>query len=284
MNTPTMTTRQRTTDGTTMQAITQDRYGEAEDVLRLEEIARPAIGDGGSTAARARRGRGPGRLAPDDRPALPGAPRGLRDPRPQDPGAGPRSRRAGRGDRPSRHDAARRRRGVRHRRRLLRPVRQRPAGQASAQASEPHLRPGRGRPRLGTDGPAGGPRPRARASRKPGADHRRVRRRRDLRRADRQGSRRRGHRRVPHGQDGHGPVPRRGPRHRLHPRGHRGRRAPLRRNPRHRGQPSAQAPPLCPGSPRDAGHCRGRDRRTMARQAATVSSGPCSSPRSPARR
>ena len=45
MNTPTTTTRQRTTDGTTMQAITQDRYGEAEDVLRLEEIARPALGD-----------------------------------------------------------------------------------------------------------------------------------------------------------------------------------------------------------------------------------------------
>jgi NADPH:quinone reductase-like Zn-dependent oxidoreductase len=36
---------QGTTDGTMMQAITQDRYGEAEDVLRLEEIARPAIGD-----------------------------------------------------------------------------------------------------------------------------------------------------------------------------------------------------------------------------------------------
>jgi NADPH:quinone reductase-like Zn-dependent oxidoreductase len=45
MNTPTMTTRQRTADGTTMQAITQDRYGEAEDVLRLQEIARPAIGE-----------------------------------------------------------------------------------------------------------------------------------------------------------------------------------------------------------------------------------------------
>ncbi|HJY02483.1 MAG TPA: NAD(P)-dependent alcohol dehydrogenase [Streptosporangiaceae bacterium] len=45
MNTSTMTTTQRTTDGTTMQAITQDRYGEAGDVLRLEEIARPAIGD-----------------------------------------------------------------------------------------------------------------------------------------------------------------------------------------------------------------------------------------------
>jgi NADPH:quinone reductase-like Zn-dependent oxidoreductase len=28
-----------------MQAITQDRYGEAEDVLRLQEIARPAIGE-----------------------------------------------------------------------------------------------------------------------------------------------------------------------------------------------------------------------------------------------
>ncbi len=45
MNSPTMTTTQRSTDGTTMQAITQDRYGEAADVLRLEEIARPAIGE-----------------------------------------------------------------------------------------------------------------------------------------------------------------------------------------------------------------------------------------------
>ena len=40
-----MTTAQRTTNRTTMQAITQDRYGEAQDVLRLEEIARPAIGE-----------------------------------------------------------------------------------------------------------------------------------------------------------------------------------------------------------------------------------------------
>jgi NADPH:quinone reductase-like Zn-dependent oxidoreductase len=45
MNTTTMTTRLRTTDGTTMRAIAQDRYGEAGDVLRLEEIGRPAIGD-----------------------------------------------------------------------------------------------------------------------------------------------------------------------------------------------------------------------------------------------
>src|SRR3981081_1819549 len=31
---------------TTMQAIVQDRYGEAADVLRLEQTGRPAIGDG----------------------------------------------------------------------------------------------------------------------------------------------------------------------------------------------------------------------------------------------
>ena len=35
-----------TRETTTMQAIVQDRYGEAEDVLRLEETGRPAIGDG----------------------------------------------------------------------------------------------------------------------------------------------------------------------------------------------------------------------------------------------
>ena len=40
MNSSTMTTTQRTTDGTTMQAITQDRYGEAEDVLRAARLPR----------------------------------------------------------------------------------------------------------------------------------------------------------------------------------------------------------------------------------------------------
>jgi NADPH:quinone reductase and related Zn-dependent oxidoreductases len=35
-----------TRENTTMQAIVQDRYGEAGDVLRLEETGRPAIGDG----------------------------------------------------------------------------------------------------------------------------------------------------------------------------------------------------------------------------------------------
>ena len=34
-----------TQEKTTMQAIVQDRYGEAGDVLRLEETGRPAIGD-----------------------------------------------------------------------------------------------------------------------------------------------------------------------------------------------------------------------------------------------
>ena len=32
-------------EGTTMKAIVQDKYGEAEDVLRLEEIDRPVVGD-----------------------------------------------------------------------------------------------------------------------------------------------------------------------------------------------------------------------------------------------
>jgi NADPH:quinone reductase-like Zn-dependent oxidoreductase len=45
VNTSAMTAAQRTADGTTMQAITQDRYGQAGDVLRLEEIPRPVIGD-----------------------------------------------------------------------------------------------------------------------------------------------------------------------------------------------------------------------------------------------
>ena len=39
-------TRQEVTERKTMRAIVQDRYGEADDVLRLEEIDRPAIGEG----------------------------------------------------------------------------------------------------------------------------------------------------------------------------------------------------------------------------------------------
>ena len=54
------------------------------------------------------------------------------------------------------------------------------------------------------------------AGRAEGAGHRRVRRRRHVRRADRQGLRSRGHRRVQHGQGGPGPSPRSRPRDRLH--------------------------------------------------------------------
>lgn len=39
-------TRQLTTEPTRMPAIVQDHYAEAEDVLRLEAIEQPAIGDG----------------------------------------------------------------------------------------------------------------------------------------------------------------------------------------------------------------------------------------------
>jgi len=42
-NRPTEAPSQVTTDVTTMRAVVQDEYGEAEDVLRLEEIARPGI-------------------------------------------------------------------------------------------------------------------------------------------------------------------------------------------------------------------------------------------------
>ena len=247
MNTSTMTTRQRTTDGKTMQAIIQDRYGEAEDVLRLGRD-RPA-----RDRRRARC------CCACTQPAWTGASGtsmtglpypvrlagyGIRAPKTPVRGREVAGRVEAVGtDVTTLHG---RRRGVRHRRGLLRRVRQRPAGQARAQAGEPHLRPGRGRPRLRPDRPAGGPRPRARAGRTAGAGHRRVGRRRDVRRADRQGVRRGGHRRVQHRQGGPGPVHRRRPRHRLHPRGHRRRRAPLRRDPRHRGQPAAAAPPLAP--------------------------------------
>jgi NADPH:quinone reductase-like Zn-dependent oxidoreductase len=65
-----------TTAGTTMRAIIQERYGEAENVLRLGQAGRPRDRRRRSAAARARSRRGPGHLAPHGRPALPGAPGG----------------------------------------------------------------------------------------------------------------------------------------------------------------------------------------------------------------
>ena len=117
MNTFTMTTTQRTTDGTTMQAITQDRYGEAEDVLRLEKIARPAIGDEEVLLRVYAAGvdRGVWHLMTGLPYPVRLAGYGIRAPKIRVRGrevAGPN-----RGDRAGRHRAARRRRGVRHRRR-----------------------------------------------------------------------------------------------------------------------------------------------------------------------
>ena len=171
---------------------------------------------GAASCARSRRR--PGRLASHDRPALPGPPRGLRGPRPQDARPWPRGRGPRRGDRQGRDDVPGRRRGVRHRRGRLRRIRLRPAGQACAPAGEPHRRSGGRGARLSPDRPAGCPRPRARARRAEGPGHRRIGRRRDVRRADRQGLRCRSHRRVQHDEDGPGPVRRRGPRDRLHAR------------------------------------------------------------------
>ena len=96
----------------------------------------------------------------------------------------------------------------------------------------------------------------ARAAR---ADHRRFRRRRHVRRADRQGHGSRGHRGVQHRQDRPGPVHRRRPRPRLHPRRHHRRSPPLRPHPRSGRQHTA-----VPAAPRAHGHrdARPRGRRT----------------------
>ena len=141
--------------------------------------------------------------------------------------------------------SARRRRGVRHRRGLVRRVRHRPGGQARAEAGEPLLRAGGRRRRSPALTALQAVRDRRAACRPAqkvliiGASGGVG----TLRRADRQGVRRRGHRRVQHRQGGPGPLPRRRPRHRLHPRGLRRRRAALRRDPRHRRQPLADPAP-----------------------------------------
>ena len=63
---------------TTMQAIVQDRYGEALDVLRLEEVERPAIGDDEVLVRVRAAGLDRGVVARDGRPALSRSPRGVR--------------------------------------------------------------------------------------------------------------------------------------------------------------------------------------------------------------
>ena len=284
MNTSTMTTRQRTTDGTTMQAIIQDRYGEAEDVLRLEEIDRPAIGDGEVLLRVHAAGvdRGVWHLMTGLPYPVRLAGYGVRAPKTPVRGrevagrveaVGPAVTTLQVGDEVFGIGDGSFAEYARARADKLAP---KPANLTFAQAAAV--------PVSGAHGPAGGPRPRPRAGRPEGAGHRRVRRRRHLRRADRQGIRRRGHRRVPDGEAGPGPVPRRRPRHRLHAAtdiadgGHRydvildigGNRSltHLRR---------------ALDSPRDARHRRRRDRRTLARRQRPSAPGLLLSPRSSAR-
>ena len=249
-----------------MQAIVQDRYGEAGDVLRLEETGRPAIGDGEVLLRVHAAGvdRGVWHLMTGLPYPVRLAGYGVRAPKTRSPW--PRGRGPRRGDRQGRDVVPGRRRGVRHRRGRLRRIRMRPAGEACAPAGEPHRRAGGRRARLSPDRPAGCPRPRACARRAEGPGHRRIGRRRDVRRADRQGLRCRSHRRVQHREDGPGPVRRRGPRDRLHARRHRRRSPALRRDHRHRREPPAPAASRRPYPPRDAGHRRRRDRRPVARR------------------
>ena len=93
------------------------------------------------------------------------------------------------------------RRGVRHRRRILRGVRVGARGTARAEAGEPHVRAGGGRPDLGRHSAPG----LAQGQRSGGAEgvgRRRVRRRGVVRRPTRESVRRQGHRRGEHGEDG----------------------------------------------------------------------------------
>ena len=112
----------------------------AADVLRLEQIDRPAVGDGRRARSRSRGQRPHRRLARDDRPAVSVARRRLRIPRTQGSGPGHGCRRHRRGGRPECDQVPGRRRGVRHLRRLLRRVRRHAPGHARAQTGEPDLR------------------------------------------------------------------------------------------------------------------------------------------------
>ena len=198
-----------------MRAIVQAGYGSV-DQWRLAEIPQPAIADSEVLVKVRAAGIDRGTWHAHDRPALPGPPV-LRAAQAEEPGTRVRPRRHSRSGRRRRDQIRGRRRGVRHRRGLLRRVRSRSRGQARPQAGQPFLRAGGGRRRLGAHCAAEPARRRPRPAGTPRAGDRRVRRRRHLRRPDRESLRRRSHRCVQHRQDRPRAVDRRRPRHRLHP-------------------------------------------------------------------
>ena len=229
-----------------MQAIVQDRYGEAADVLRLEETGRPAIGDGEVLLRVHAAGvdRGVWHLMTGLPYPVRLAGYGVRAPKTRVRGREVAGRVEAIGKDVTTFQVGDEVFGI---------AEGAFAEYACAQPGKLARRPenltavaGGGRARLSPDRPAGCPRPRARASRAEGPGHRRIGRRRDVRRADRQGLRRRSHRRVQHREGGPGPVDRRGPRDRLHARRHRRRSTPLRRDHRHRREPPAPAASRAP--------------------------------------
>ena len=200
---------------TTMRAIVQDEYGEAEDVLRLEEVDRPEVGDDEVLLRVHAAGvdRGVWHLMTGLPYPIRIAGYGIRAPKTRVRGREVAGRVEAVGK-----DVTRLRPGdevfgiaegsfaeyARAREDKLAP-----------KPEEPQLRAGGGRPRLSPHRPAGLSRPWTGAARAEGAGHRRVGRRRDVRRADRQGLRSRRHRCLQHDESGHGPIHRRRPRHRL---------------------------------------------------------------------
>ena len=133
-----------TTAGTTMQAIIQENYGDAENVLRLGQAGRPAIGDREVLLRVHAAGvdRGVWHLmAGLPYPVRP-AGHGIRAPRASAPGREVAGRVEAVGADVTTLAVGR---VVRHRRGFLRRVRAGPGRQARAQALEPHLCAGRGR-------------------------------------------------------------------------------------------------------------------------------------------
>ena len=264
-----------------MQAIVQDAYGtEPEAVLRLAEIARPTIGDDEVLVRVVGGQRRQGHVALMT--GLPYAMRlagfGVAGPKASNPGRSLAGTVESVGTDVT--DVRAGRRGVRHLRRLVRRVRVRQRGQARAQADEPLLRAGRGRPHLRRHRAPGRPQGEGAA------------------RADRCWSSAR--------RAASAPSPCRSPRpsaprspacaaptkvdlvrslgadHVIDytARGLHRRRPPLRRHPRHRRQPPAVPPPARADATRHARHRRRRDRRPLARRVRPLARAPCCSRRS----